>query len=254
MNKIKLHIKSVYSGVAKDGNSCCGTGSKYEEEIGYTKEELESLPEGAALGVGCGNPVAIASLKEGETVLDLGSGAGIDVFLAAARVGSSGRVIGVDMTPEMLERARANAAKGGFDNVEFRKGEIEDLPVEDGTVDCIISNCVINLSVDKDKTFSEAFRVLKPGGRLMVSDIVLTKPLPPEVAGDAGAYSGCVSGAMLIEDYLAAISRAGFKDVRIISKTDASFLAGNLCGCGNLTDAAIDGLGLLSVKVGAKRG
>ena len=195
--KIKLSVQKTYSGIANgESNGCCGQALPkfaHEEKIGYDVTELLGLPKGAVLGVGCGNPVALASLKEGEVVLDLGSGAGIDVFLAANRVGPSGRVIGVDMTPEMLSRARESAEEGKFTNVEFRRDEIEGLPVVDGSIDCVISNCVINLSVDKDKTFSESYRVLKGGGRLMVSDIVLTKDLPRAVVENVEAYTGCVS-------------------------------------------------------------
>ena len=160
--------------------------------IGYSEEEMTAVPEGANLGLGCGNPTAMASLKEGETVLDLGAGAGFDCFLAAGKVGPEGRVIGIDMTPEMLEKARENAQKGNFSNVEFRLGEIENLPVADGIIDIIISNCVINLVPDKDRVFSEAFRVLKPGGRIMVSDIVLTKELPDFIKNNMAAYVGCI--------------------------------------------------------------
>ena len=212
--KIKLSVQKTYSGIATgETGGCCGTAKPkfaHEEKIGYDVNELTGLPKGAVLGVGCGNPVALASLKEGEVVLDLGSGAGIDVFLAANRVGPSGRVIGVDMTPEMLARARKNAEDGKYTNVEFRHGEIEALPVIDSSIDCVISNCVINLSVDKDKTFAESYRVLKKGGRLMVSDIVLTKDLPRAVVENVEAYTGCVSGAVKYDDYISAVKRAGF--------------------------------------------
>jgi ubiquinone/menaquinone biosynthesis C-methylase UbiE len=179
---------------------------------------MNAVPEGANLGLGCGNPVAIASLKEGDAVLDLGSGAGFDAFLAAKKVGKTGRVIGVDMTPEMLERARANAKKGGFDNVEFRAGEIEKLPVEDNMIDVIISNCVINLSPDKETVFKEAFRVLKLGGRLMVSDLVLAKNLPKRIKESVEAYVGCLAGAIKKDDYLGFIKQAGFQDIKVISE------------------------------------
>ena len=202
--------------------SCCGSTNLTQEiskKIGYTEEELEAVPEGANLGLGCGNPVALASLKEGETVLDLGSGAGFDCFLAASRVGNRGRVIGVDMTPEMLEKARENARKGNYANVEFRLGEIESLPVADNSVDTVISNCVVNLSPDKKRVFAEAFRALKPGGRLMISDIVLLKELPDFVKNSIEAYIGCVSGALLKDEYIRTIKAAGFQDVRIIDET-----------------------------------
>ena len=200
--------------------SCCGDTPTLEisKNIGYTEEELKAIPEGANLGLGCGNPVAIASLKEGDTVLDLGSGAGIDCFLAANKVGLNGRVIGVDMTAEMLEKARENARKVESNNVEFRLGEIEHLPVADNFVDVVISNCVINLSPDKGQVFSEAYRVLKPGGRLMVSDIVLTKQLPEAIVNSIEAYIGCVAGAVLRDTYLEAIEAAGFKEVTVIDE------------------------------------
>jgi len=202
-------------------SSCCGPGlaGDMSSRIGYSKEELDSVPEGADLGLGCGNPVAMASLREGETVIDLGSGPGLDCFLAAGRVGKSGRVIGVDMTPEMLERARENARRGGYDNVEFRLGEIENLSVPDGIADVIISNCVINLSPDKPRVFREAFRALRPGGRLMVSDIVLEGELPAAVRESAAAYVGCISGAIGREDYLDAVRQAGFVEVEVVEES-----------------------------------
>ncbi len=228
-NETRRVVREGYAKVVTGGSSCCspvspccGTGDKNAEvsqEMGYTAEELAALPEGANLGLGCGNPVALASLAEGEPFLDLGSGAGIDCFLAAARVGPTGKAIGVDMTPEMLERARKNAKKGGFSNVEFRLGEIEHLPVGDGEVDIITSNCVINLSPDKPAVFSEAFRVLRPGGRVMVSDIVLLKPLPDALRDSLEAYVGCVSGAMLKEEYLGLVEKAGFTDVNVLQET-----------------------------------
>jgi SAM-dependent methyltransferase len=187
--------------------------------MGYTEEELNVVPEGANLGLGCGNPVALASLKEGETVLDLGSGAGFDCFLASSKVGRRGKIIGVDMTPEMVEKARDNARKGNYTNVEFRLGEIENLPVGDHSVDAVISNCVINLSPNKMRVFIETFRVLKPGGRLMISDIVLLKELPDFIKNSIQAYVGCVSGAMLKDEYLKAVREAGFEDVKIVDET-----------------------------------
>jgi arsenite methyltransferase len=187
-------------------------------QIGYSAEELQSIPEEARMGLGCGNPTALASLKEGEVVLDLGAGGGIDCFLASVAVGKTGRVIGVDMTPEMLHRARENARNGSYDNVEFRLGEIENLPVADGTVDVVISNCVINLSPDKARVFNEAYRVLKPGGRVMVSDMVLTRELPEDIRNSLAAYAGCVAGASLKEDYLLTITKAGFEDVEVVSE------------------------------------
>jgi SAM-dependent methyltransferase len=220
--KIKNIVKEKYAKVAQKKASCCCGNSNLAEDIsrkvGYSDGEINGVPEGANLGLGCGNPIALASLKEGQTVLDLGSGAGFDCFLAARRVGPSGKVIGVDMTSEMIEKARQNAEKGDFKNVEFRLGEIEHLPVDDNSVDVIISNCVINLVPDKSTAFREAYRVLKPGGRLMVSDIVLTGPLPQAVRNSIEAYVGCVAGASLKTDYLALIEQAGFSDVVVAAE------------------------------------
>jgi ubiquinone/menaquinone biosynthesis C-methylase UbiE len=195
--------------------------------IGYTEEELKAVPEGANLGLGCGNPIALASLKEGEVVLDLGSGAGFDCFLAANQVGKTGKVIGVDMTAEMLDQARENTRKGNYDNVEFRLGEIENLPVGDHQVDVVISNCVINLSPNKKRVFQEAFRALRPGGRLMVSDIVLLKELPVEIRNSVAAYVGCVAGATTRKEYLEAIQAAGFEETKVLGETSfpVEFLA-----------------------------
>jgi arsenite methyltransferase len=224
---IKSVVREKYGNIAATSGSCCSAASccgdgislvQVGQRIGYSEDELTAVPEGANLGLGCGNPIALASLKEGETVLDLGSGAGFDCFLAASRVGPSGKVIGVDMTPEMIEKATENAKKDGVENVEFRLGDIEHLPVEEGSVDVIISNCVINLAPDKGRVFQEAFRVLRPGGRLMVSDIVLTKPLPDFVKNSVAAYIGCVAGAALKEDYLGAMRQAGFVDVTVQSE------------------------------------
>ena len=203
---------------------CCGgsTCSTVSKAIGYSDDDLKSVPAGADLGLGCGNPTAVASLKEGEVVLDLGSGAGIDCFLAADRVGATGRVIGVDMTAEMLERARENARRSGYQNVEFRLGEIENLPVADNFVDVVISNCVINLSPDKRRVFDETYRVLRPGGRVMVSDMALLKELPAEVRSSIPAYVGCVGGAITKDDYLATVEAAGFRDVAVIKQVSAS--------------------------------
>jgi arsenite methyltransferase len=201
------------------GGSTCNTVSK---GIGYSDDELKAVPAGADLGLGCGNPTALASLREGEVVLDLGSGAGLDCFLAADRVGKTGRVIGVDMTAEMLERARENAKKGNYRNVDFRLGEIENLPVADNSVDVVISNCVINLSPDKRRVFEEAYRVLRPGGRIMVSDMALLKELPAELRKSIPLYVGCVGGATTKEQYLATIEAAGFKDVDVIEQASAS--------------------------------
>jgi arsenite methyltransferase len=202
--------------------SCCGganTARDMSKRIGYTDDELETVPEGANLGLGCGNPVALASLRGGETVLDLGAGAGFDCFLASNKVGRNGKVIGVDMTPEMVEKARDNAKKGNYSNVEFRLGEIENLPAADNSVDAVISNCVINLVPNKDRVFAETFRVLRPGGRIMISDIVLLKELPDSIRNSVEAYIGCLSGAIMKGKYVEAIEAAGFRDVKIIDET-----------------------------------
>jgi arsenite methyltransferase len=220
---IRKKVREGYAKIAEGKDCCCGSAASTCEEdisknIGYSEEELASVPEGADLGLGCGNPVALASLKEGETVLDLGSGAGLDCFLAANKVGQKGRVIGVDMTPEMIDKARQNARKSKRENVEFRLGEIENLPVADNAVDVVISNCVINLSTDKQRVFQEAFRVLKHGGRLMVSDIVLLKELPEVIKKSVRAYIGCLSGAVMEDKYVGMIKAAGFHDVKIIER------------------------------------
>jgi arsenite methyltransferase len=228
--EIRKVVREGYARIARqDSNPCCapttsccgGTdlARNISRNVGYSEEELDTVPEGANLGLGCGNPVALASLQEGEIVLDLGSGAGFDCFLAANRVGERGRVIGVDMTQEMLEKARENARRAEYGNVEFRLGEIENLPLADDSVDVVISNCVINLSPDKRRVFAETFRVLKPGGRLMVSDIVLLKELPDSVKNSIEAYIGCLSGALMKDIYMGTIQAAGFRDVRIMDET-----------------------------------
>ncbi|HEY8394017.1 MAG TPA: arsenite methyltransferase [Thermaerobacter sp.] len=197
---------------------CCGGTAPAEEmgrTLGYSEEQLQAAPQGALLGLGCGNPLAIASLRPGETVLDLGCGAGFDCFLAARQVGETGRVIGVDMTPEMLDRARENARKGGFTNVEFRLGEIEHLPVADQSVDVVISNCVINLSPEKEQVFREAFRVLKPGGRLAIFDMVSSGPLPPDLQEDAALYCGCLAGVASVTELERMLAAAGFQQIKI---------------------------------------
>ena len=227
--EIKKVIRESYAKIANQDSSCCapidscceGTNltENISRKIGYTEEELKAVPGGANLGLGCGNPVALVSLKEGETILDLGSGAGFDCFLSANKVGKNGKVIGIDMTPEMIEKARENAKKGKYENVEFRLGELENLPVADNSVDAIISNCVINLVPDKKRVFMETFRVLKPGGRLMISDIVLLKKLPDFIKNSIEAYIGCVSGAILRDEYLGLIKAVGFREVRIVDET-----------------------------------
>jgi SAM-dependent methyltransferase len=225
--KIKEVVKKAYGKVARQKSSCCPdvsccgtpeTAQDISTRIGYAERDIQSVPEGADMGLGCGNPIALASLREGETVLDLGAGGGFDCFLAANKVGASGRIIGVDMTPEMVEKAGQNARKGGYKNVEFRLGEIENLPVEDNSVDVVISNCVINLVPDKKKAFSEAFRVLKPGGRIMISDIVLLQELPERIKQSLELYVGCLSGAALKHEYLLAVKEAGFEEVKIVDE------------------------------------
>ncbi len=228
--EIRKLVRESYGQVAAQESSCCSSASTccgstqgdISKSIGYTDEDINSVPDGANLGLGCGNPVALATLKEGEVVLDLGSGAGFDCFLAAERVGKTGRVIGVDMTPEMVGRARENAVKGEYENVEFRLGEIENMPVPDNYVDIVLSNCVINLVPDKSKVFREMNRVLKPGGRFMISDIVLEKQLPDVIMNSASAYVGCVAGASLKQDYLDMIKDAGFQDVEITEEVSMS--------------------------------
>lgn len=217
---VRAVVREKYGAVADGTQNSCGCCAPGDVDavmlqLGYTKEQAAALPEGANLGLGCGNPLAHASLKAGEVVLDLGSGAGIDCFLSAREVGPTGRVIGVDMTASMIERARANAAKANLPNVEFRLGEIEHLPVADAQVDVIISNCVVNLSPDKPQVFREAFRALKSGGRLMLSDLVLTRPLSAEMQNSVSLYVGCVAGASLETDYLRMISEAGFANVEV---------------------------------------
>lgn len=202
--------------------SCCGPSDfsvgKMSQLMGYTKEEIESVPEGANMALGCGNPVALASLKPGETVVDLGSGGGFDCFLAAKEVGENGRVIGVDMTPDMISKARRNAEKAGTSNIEFRLGEIESLPVADNTADIIMSNCVINLSPDKQSVYRDAYRVLKPGGRLAISDVLATAELPDEIRNDLSLVGACIGGAATIEATESILKEAGFEDIKITPK------------------------------------
>lgn len=231
--RIKEMVRARYGGLAADGASCCapagsccgdrapGTPAGKARRMGYSAAELAAVPEGANLGLGCGNPRAIAAMRPGETVVDLGSGAGFDCFLAARQVGESGRVIGVDMTHEMLQKARDNAARLGAGNVEFRLGELEHLPVADNVADVMISNCVINLVPDKAQVFREAFRVLKPGGRLAVSDIINTAPLPPELHADPELLCGCIAGAAPAERIESWLASAGFVDVRLTPKPES---------------------------------
>ena len=215
-------VREGYAGIARNTGQCCGGATTNADaiarRIGYSDEDVRAVPAGANLGLGCGNPLALAKVQPGEIVLDLGSGAGFDALLAARVVGPTGRVVGVDMTPEMLARAQANAEKAGVENVEFRQGYIEALPVDDATMDVVISNCVINLSPEKNRVFAEAHRVLRPGGRLAISDLVLKAPLPTELLRSVEAYIGCVAGAMRRDDYLAAIRHAGFERVEVVAE------------------------------------
>lgn len=225
---VKNEVRSAYADVAKANNqnkscgnsrSCCGVSAKpdsdYSQELGYSQEDLKSVPDGCNMGLGCGNPQGGASLKPGEVVLDLGAGGGFDVFLAAKQVGHEGKVYGVDMTPEMVSKARENASKNGYANVEFLLGEIEHLPLPNDVVDAIISNCVVNLSTDKQKVFNESFRVLKKGGRLAISDIVASKPLPPEMINNKELYCNCISGAITINELEKLLAKSGFTEIVI---------------------------------------
>ena len=253
-------VRRAYGAIATEGNSCCdgdstcgsgGATEAFSRAIGYSDEDLAAAPAGANMGLGCGNPIALAALKPGDTVLDLGSGAGFDCFLAANEVGPEGRVIGVDMTPEMVDKARENARTAGYTNVEFRLGEIEALPVPDASVDTIISNCVINLVPDKRAVFREAFRVLRPGGALAVSDIVLNGELPAEARDSLTAYVGCVAGAAVKDDFLRQLYEAGFVDVRV--EGEDTFPEGAGCGDGTGTQATAAGITATSMKVTARK-
>ncbi len=231
--EIREFIRKNYSEVAAKGSeegccsgSCCCNGATMDIEetslkIGYTDEDISNVPPEANMGLGCGNPIAMASLKEGEVVLDLGSGGGFDCFLARDKVGAKGYVIGVDMTPDMIKLARKNAVKSGCTNIEFRLGEIEHLPVANDSVDVIISNCVINLSQDKEQVFKDAFRVLKPGGRLSISDVVATAPIPQDIKEDLALIASCIGGAEYIEDIREMLQNAGFKDIRLTPKDNS---------------------------------
>ena len=235
---IRDSVKERYGEIARHNqgdnqlqSSCCGGNTidafdliqpqTQSSLMGYSAEELANVPVGANLGLGCGNPQAIAALKAGEAVLDLGSGAGFDSFLAARQIGNEGKVIGIDMTPDMVKKARENAEKGSYTNVEFRQGEIEKLPVEDNSIDVILSNCVINLSPDKPAVFNEAYRVLKQGGRLAISDMVASMEMPPEIKEDLSLHSACVSGALLVEDLEQILLEAGFKNIQIKPKDES---------------------------------
>lgn len=258
-------VRSAYAKVAQadsrddscgTGASCCGVSDDgainalISTRLGYSQADLESVPDGADMGLGCGNPRAIASLKPGEVVLDLGAGGGFDCFLAAREVGESGHVIGVDMTPEMLSKARNNAHKGDFRNVEFRLGEIEYLPIADASIDVIISNCVINLSPDKARVFREAFRVLKAGGRLAISDVVATVELPEAMRNDAGLVAGCMGNASLIGELAALIEAAGFSAVRIQPKDESKAFIRDWAPEHNVTDYVVSAT-IEAVKPGA---
>jgi len=222
---VKREVRDTYQNAAKgknqnknSKNNCCGGACKpneYAQELGYTKEDLESVPDSCNMGLGCGNPQTIASLKEGEYVLDLGAGGGLDVFLASKKVGSKGKVYGVDMTPDMVSKARDNAVKGNYKNVEFLLGEIEHLPLPNNTIDIIISNCVVNLSTNKARVFNEAFRVLKEGGRIAISDMVALKPLPKQMIDNKELYCNCISGAITIDELNKILTKAGFVNIVI---------------------------------------
>jgi SAM-dependent methyltransferase len=234
---IRDSVKERYGEIARHDQdesggsaSCCGgvidpfdliKPQTQSTLMGYSEEEIASVPSGAVMGLGCGNPQAIAALKPGEVVLDLGSGAGFDSFLAAQRIGNEGKVIGVDMTPDMVKKAQENALGGGYQNVEFRLGEIEDLPVKDNSIDVILSNCVINLSPDKPAVYREAYRVLKPGGRLAISDMVASGEMPPEIKNDLALHSACVAGALEVSELREIMEEAGFKDIRIQPKDES---------------------------------
>ncbi len=243
-NKIKNNVRQTYGKIVSSDrannnaqdlccsnanssleSSCCGTAGNSNEiskQLGYSQDELNSVPEGSNLGLGCGNPQVIASINEGETVLDLGSGAGFDAFLALDKVGNAGKVIGVDMTTEMINKANENIKKRNFTNIEFKLGEIENLPLENNIVDVIISNCVINLSPNKSKVFDEAFRVLKNGGRLAISDIVSKQQMTEEMKQDSGAYCACISGASSVSEIENMLKKSGFQDIKIEPKSDSS--------------------------------
>jgi len=231
--KLRQKIRKNYSQVALKGSSgcccstgCCGSDSAIDanaaaKNLGYSKEDLVNMPDQANMGLGCGNPIAIASLKEGDIVLDLGSGGGFDCFLARRQVGETGFVIGVDMTPEMINLARENTKKSGYKNVEFRLGEIEHLPVTDNTIDVIISNCVINLSLEKQKVFNEAYRVLKPGGRISISDVVATAKIPESIKNDFASLAGCIAGAEHVENIENMLKNSGFINIRMVPKDNS---------------------------------
>jgi len=257
-DKVRQQVRERYGAIARLEERGCGCGpscgdsteaklsSTAAEALGYSHSDVASVPEGSEMGLGCGNPTAVASIRPGETVLDLGSGGGFDCFLAAKQTGSAGRIIGIDMAPDMISKARANAAKGAYDNVEFRLGEIENLPVADNTADLVISNCVINLSPNKDRVYAETFRVLKPGGRIAISDIVALAPIPEDLKKDFLAYTGCVAGAASVIELESMLSSAGFTDIRVeIKQSSRDFVnewlpgkrAGDYAASANITAA-----------------
>jgi len=216
-------VRDAYGKIAQGQKGCCGgtcgpDAKEYAKSIGYSEKDLKAIPDEANLGLSCGNPTALAGLKKGEVVLDLGAGAGFDCFLAASKVGLKGKVIGVDMTPEMIEKARENAKRNKIKNVEFRLGEIENLPLADNSVDAVISNCVINLSADKSRVFQEIYRVLKPGGRISISDIALLKKLPEIIRESILAYVSCIAGAVFVDEYKKIVKESGFKNVKVSAK------------------------------------
>jgi len=236
---IRDDVREHYAKVAQGETGCCDSDNScctVSEQIGYSKEDIESLPKEAEMGLGCGNPISFAGLKLGEIVLDLGSGGGVDCFLASKIVGAGGKVIGVDMTPEMISKARKNAASGDYQNVEFRLGEIEHLPTGDSTVDAVISNCVINLSPSKLQVYKDAYRVLKPGGRLAVADMVALQPLPDNLKSDVAAYTGCLAGAELISRLKAWLSEAGFEQIQINIRQKSSQFIQSDAAKGRLDD------------------
>lgn len=249
-DEIRQAVRRQYSLVVESNDPDCGCGpsccdapsadpAAVAQLLGYSADQASAVPEGANMGLGCGNPQAIAALKSGETVLDLGSGGGFDCFLAARQIGDTGHVIGVDMTPQMVTKARENAEKGGYRNVEFRLGEIEYLPVADGTVDVILSNCVINLSPDKSRVFAEAYRVLKPGGRLAISDVVAFAELPDELRQDMALYTGCIAGASQVAEVEELLQAAGFADVRVVPKDESKTFIKDWAPGKNITDYVV---------------
>jgi len=248
---IRQQVRESYSKVAEASNnkeatgiesSCCGVSDDIDINtlnslrLGYSSDDLDNVPEGADMGLGCGNPRAIAGLSAGEIVVDLGSGGGFDAFLAAREVGETGQVIGIDMTPTMISKARDNANKANFENVEFRLGEIEYLPIADNTIDVIISNCVINLSPNKTQVFSDAYRVLKSGGRLAISDVVASVEMPEEMKNDLDLYAGCMAGASLIDDLEGYMQDAGFKEIKITPKDESKDFIKDWAPDTNVTD------------------